>query len=80
MKMKDDGVIISNIEALNDDAIRSNLKDDRGIFSNDLMLCVIDLFGLEVAVDKIPSAIQFVAKHLFQCEIHKSDLSTSSSV
>ena len=49
MKMKDDGVIISNIEALNDDAIRSNLKDDRGIFSNDLMLCVIDLFGADHA-------------------------------
>ncbi|XP_052808198.1 uncharacterized protein LOC128237051 [Mya arenaria] len=64
----------------NTNATMTNLKDDRGIFSNELRMCIIYLFGLEVAVEKITPAIQIVAKHLFHCNIEASDMPTNSSV
>jgi len=59
---------------------KSDLKDDRGIFTNDLRLCVIELFGLEIAIEKIPSAIQVVANHIFRCQINDKELPTKSTV
>ncbi|XP_052778449.1 uncharacterized protein LOC128215880 [Mya arenaria] len=64
----------------NINATMTNLKDDRGIFSNELRMCIIDLFGLEVAVEKNTPAIQIVAQHLFHCNIEASDMPTNSSV
>ena len=46
-------------------------KESDGSFTDSVRLCVIELSGLEVAVEKVPSVIQSVSKHLFGREFEK---------
>ena len=46
----------------------------------EVRLCVVELSGLEVAVEKVSEVIRTVSKHLFQIEFEKNDLPSSSTV
>lgn len=54
-------------------------KNLDGSFSNNVRLCVIELSGLEVAVEKIPVVIQTVSNHLYNRKLASSDLPSKST-
>ncbi|XP_053381945.1 uncharacterized protein LOC128549357 [Mercenaria mercenaria] len=55
-------------------------KNSDGSFNDSIRLCVIELAGLEVAVEKVSQVIQVISRHMFSREISKADLPTSSTV
>ncbi|KAH3782842.1 hypothetical protein DPMN_160762 [Dreissena polymorpha] len=58
--------LLSEINEL-EEKLRDNVntKNADGSYSDSVRLCVIELAGLEVAVEKIPKVIQVVSSHLF---------------
>lgn len=73
LKKKQDEIdwLMNENEELKDSRLNCKTKNDDGSFSNDLRLCVMELFGLEVGMEKIPSAIATVSKHLFGYKFEK---------
>ncbi|KAH3859691.1 hypothetical protein DPMN_102511 [Dreissena polymorpha] len=58
--------LLSEINEL-EEKLRDNVntKNADGSYSDSAQLCVIELAGLEVAVEKIPKVVQVVSSHLF---------------
>lgn len=81
LRDKEIGQLQNNIEILKEElADKHNTKNSDGSFNNNMRLCVIELAGLEVAVEKIPSVIETVSKHLFLRQLSKTDLPGKTSV
>ncbi|XP_045198613.2 uncharacterized protein LOC123552927 [Mercenaria mercenaria] len=55
-------------------------KNEDGSYSDKVRLCIVELSGLEVAVEKVSEVIKTVSKHLFHVDIENSDLPSSSTV
>lgn len=55
-------------------------KSNERIFTNNIRPCIIELSGLEVAVEKVSPVIATVSKHLFGRKLEKSELPTSTTV
>ncbi|KAL3831421.1 hypothetical protein ACJMK2_023172 [Sinanodonta woodiana] len=49
-------------------------KNEDGSFSHKVRLCVIELVGLEVAVEKVSPVIQSVLRHILGKSLDRSDL------
>lgn len=64
-------------QSLTESKVETKGKD--GKFSDKLRMCVIELGGLEVAVEKIPEVIKCVSKHVFNTEFKSSDVPSSST-
>ncbi|CAC5420858.1 unnamed protein product [Mytilus coruscus] len=64
-------------EAANFNLVTRN-KD--ATFTDCVRLCVMELSGLEVAVEKVSPVIQTVCKHLFDIDLDKSQLPSSTTV
>lgn len=83
IKQKD--MIIKELET-NIDLLKEQIsqvfdtKESDGSFTDSVRLCVIELSGLEVAVEKVPSVIQSVSKHLFGREFEKHEIPSSTTV
>ncbi|KAL4219419.1 Piwi-like protein 1 [Mactra antiquata] len=65
-------------EQINQQACETKNVD--GTFSDNLRMCIIELSGLEVAVEKVPNVIKTVSKHLFGKDLRKTDLPSSTTV
>ncbi|CAC5409161.1 unnamed protein product [Mytilus coruscus] len=63
-------------EAANFNLVTRN-KD--ATFTDCVRLCVMELSGLEVAVEKVSPVIQTVCKHLFDIDLDKSQLPSSTT-
>ena len=55
-------------------------KNTDGSYSDNIRLCVLELTGLEVAVEKVSPAIQTVMKHMIGTEISRSELPNKNTV
>ena len=55
-------------------------KNSDGSFAENIRMCVIELTGLEVAVEKVTSTIETVSKHLFGTHFKKCDQPTKTTV
>ena len=44
-------------------------KNDDGSYGNEVRMCVVELSGLEVAVEKVTEVIKTVGKHLFHVNL-----------
>lgn len=64
-------------QSLTESKVETKGKD--GKFSDKLRMCVIELGGLEVAVEKIPEVIKCVSKHVFNTKFKSSDIPSSST-
>ncbi|XP_045169684.2 uncharacterized protein LOC123532337 [Mercenaria mercenaria] len=60
-------------------AEKVRMKNDDGSYSNEVRLCVMELSGLEVAVEKVSPVIQAISKHLFHVNLEKKDLPSSTT-
>lgn len=68
------------LEHVSTEEKKHKLKNTDGSYSNHVRLCIMELSGLEVAVEKVSPIIQTVAKHLFAENITKSELPNPSTV
>ena len=57
-----------------------NTKNENGSYRDNIRLCILELTGLEVAVEKVSPTIQAVIKHVTGTEIPKSDLPNKNTV
>ena len=57
-----------------------NTKNEDGSYKDNIRLCVLELTGLEVAVEKISPTIQAVIKHITGSNIPKSELPNKNTV
>ncbi|KAG1681433.1 hypothetical protein GQR58_011826 [Nymphon striatum] len=48
--------------------------------ANNIRLCVMELFALEIGMEKITSAIETVGKHMFEYKFQQKDLPTLTTV
>ena len=55
-------------------------KNADGSYNDNIRLCVLELTGLEVAVEKVSPAIQAVMKHMTGTEISRSELPNKNTV
>ncbi|KAH3855452.1 hypothetical protein DPMN_098019 [Dreissena polymorpha] len=65
------------IDSLKSNKIKS--KNERGMYSENIHLCIMELAGLEVAVEKMSPVIQVVMRHVAGKELQKKDLPSSST-
>ncbi|XP_045190091.2 uncharacterized protein LOC123547228 [Mercenaria mercenaria] len=65
-------------DELREGKIETRTKD--GAFTDNVRLCVVELSGLEVAVEKIPEVVRTVSKHLHGVDTCRSDLPSSTTV
>ncbi|KAG1667760.1 hypothetical protein GQR58_018268 [Nymphon striatum] len=55
-------------------------KNTDGSFTDNLRMCVVELSGLEVAVEKVSSVIETVSRQLFNTDHRKGDVPSSTTV
>ena len=55
-------------------------KNDDGSYNDRIRLCILELTGLEVAVEKFSPVIQAVLKHMTGAQIPKSELPNRNTV
>lgn len=55
------------------------MKKEDGSYSNEKCLCIMELSGLEAAVEKVFPVIQAILKHLFNVNLEKNDLPSSNT-
>ena len=67
---------VTELEEDVDEIINENIKtkNEDGSYSHEVRLCVIELFGLEVAVEKVSPVIQSVLRHILGKSLDRSDL------
>ncbi|XP_045170683.2 uncharacterized protein LOC123533110 [Mercenaria mercenaria] len=67
-------------EALRTNEKKVATKNSDGSFADNFRLCVMELAGLEVAVEKVSPVIKCISKHLFSQELEKEALPCPSTV